>query len=86
VFDRVRKEKPDETPTDWDYATAYFDIHPEAYDDRESVNAYLFRTFENFMEMLGLVTTKRHWDGERRCPPEDCGGATGYQEISTLAN
>ncbi len=27
-------------------------------DDRESVNAYLFRTFEIFMEMFGLVTTK----------------------------
>jgi len=26
------------------------------------MNAYLFRTFENFMEMFGLVTTKSHWD------------------------
>jgi hypothetical protein len=152
-IDRVRKEKPGETPIDRDYVNAYFDTRPEAYEDRESVQTYLFRTFQNFMELFGMVTTdwrfdrEKHesflliyptplfdrmvyidenvdrmtvkngdgmddfgdnWehtieleeslttdegmdyrvllDGERRCPPEDCGGVHGYHEMLRILN
>ena len=65
LFDRVRKEKPGETPTDRDYVNAYFDTRPEVYEDRESVQTYLFRTFQNFMELFGMVTTDWRFDREK---------------------
>jgi len=65
LFDKVRKERQGETPTGWDYAGAYFDTRPEVFEDRWSMQAYLFRFFENFMELFGLVTTKRHLDREK---------------------
>ena len=64
VFDRVRRQMPGELPTDMDYAKGYFDLRPDTYMGKESINCYIFRTYQNFMEMFGLVTTEEKWDKE----------------------
>jgi len=138
VFDRVRRQMPGESPSDMDYAKGYFDIRPDVYEGMRSIDCYLFRTYQNFMELFGLVTTDQKWnreenrmimsikptplfdrmiyrydfgdnwqhdieleevtvpqegreyrvctEGARRCPPEDCGGVHGYQQMLQILN
>ena len=66
AFYTVRRQMPGLTPTDMDYAKGFFDIRPEAYEDNSSIHGYLFRAYQNFMELFGLVTTDDHWDREER--------------------
>ena len=66
AFYTVRRQLPGLTPTAMDYAKGFFDIRPEAYEDNNSFNGYLFRAYQNFMELFGLVTTDDHWDREER--------------------
>jgi hypothetical protein len=61
LFDKVRKQMPGKTPADMDYVKAYFDIRTGEYDGRVSKRCYLFRTYQNFMELFGLVTTEEKW-------------------------
>jgi len=42
----------------------YFDIRPDVYEDMRSIDCYLFRTYQNFMELFGLVTTDQKWNRE----------------------
>ncbi len=65
VFDKVRKGMPGETPTDWDYVRAYFNARPDAYTGESSANGYMFRTYQTFMELFGMVTTDSYWDKEK---------------------
>lgn len=61
VFDRVRRQMPGESLSEMDYAKCYFDMRPDTYLDKRSIDCYLFRTYQNFMEMFGLVTTDQKW-------------------------
>ncbi|MDD2247885.1 MAG: plasmid pRiA4b ORF-3 family protein, partial [Proteiniphilum sp.] len=62
VFDRVRRQMPGESPSEMDYAKGYFDIRPYIYEGMRSIDCYLFRTYQNFMELFGLVTTDEKWN------------------------
>jgi hypothetical protein len=64
LFDKVRKQMPGKLPTDMDYVKAYFDIRTGEFDGRDSMHCYLFRTYQNFMELFGLVTTEKKWISE----------------------
>ena len=64
VFDRVRRQMPGESPSDMDYAKGYFDMRPDFYEGMRSIDCYLFRTYQNFMELFGLVTTDQKWNRE----------------------
>lgn len=61
IFDQLQKEMPESKPKDTYYAMAYFNTRPEMYINEESERCYIYRTFDNFMENFGLVTTEDIW-------------------------
>lgn len=65
VFNSLLKQLDGVTATGSYYANVYFSIFPWMYLSRTSENCYIFRTFQNFMEWFGMVSTKRTFDREK---------------------